>query len=452
MTLARLLTEQTRLGDEVEQFQAAMGRARSVFRDLDLSILPDDSFLPTLRDVRTLLDRAGSLLLSGSLAFLTSHLALTSVIGRALPQSAASIAQSLSTGVELLTTVAPAIDLALAAASFLDDPPASIELDRLFGEGRALSSDEVLRRIPAGPARRALVRFFSSHGHRSIAEEDLTQPRWREDATPVLAMLTSLRRLPSSLLHEPESVLSRGRALADRELARLEERLSFFELGLARALAERAQRFSKLREALWTTSSDALSMARTVALEIDRRLLRVNPRLDPGAVFYCTHEELMTALATGRPEVDHLVNLRRAELQRDLRRADPPPIYVGSPVPFVVPPSGDAVLRGMPASPGFARGTARVVREMDSTLAEFRPGDILVTRSLDLGLAPLMFIAGGIVTEQGGPLSHSLVVARAFGLPAVVHVAAATLVFRSGETLRVDGDIGSVERVPSIAN
>ncbi|MFO0658237.1 MAG: hypothetical protein U0165_00160 [Polyangiaceae bacterium] len=192
----------------------------------------------------------------------------------------------------------------------------------------------------------------------------------------LFSMLTSLRRLPSSTLHEPESVLSRGRALADRELAQLEERLSFFEVGVVRALAERAQRFSKLREALWTTSSDALSMARIVALEIDRRLLRVNPKLEPGAVFFCTHEELMAALATGRPEVDHLVNLRRAELCRDLRRADPPPMYMGTPILPLCRRGSGLCFEACPRL-GFARGTARVIREMDSSLAEIRPGDIL---------------------------------------------------------------------------
>lgn len=457
LTATSLLSEQTRLGEATDRFDASIHRARRVFADMDLAILPDDALPPTLRDVRVLLERAGSLALSGSLALLTSHLALASLVNRSESVNTGLVALALSTGIEPLPTVLPTLDLLAVAHQVQLEPDAWRNLDSLLDDcidsNRFLSSEKAIRTLPQGPSRGVLVRFFSSHEQRAFSEEDLTVPRWSEDCRGPLAMLRALRRLDRTVVEKPGRLLGRGRALADRELARLEGRLSFVERRLVKVLAERSQRFSMLRERLWIASSDALAMARIVAREINRRLMRVDPNCGPDGVFYCTHEELLQTLQTGRPDVAHLVRLRRAEQDRNVASGEPPPIFVHSPIPYTFPPSGDVVFRGMATGPGSGRGKARVLRDASPRLlANIQPGDVLVVRTLDLGMAPIFPLLSGIVCEQGGPLSHSFVVARAFGIPSVAHVASATLALRDGDDLRVDGDEGFVEKIRRLAN
>jgi pyruvate,water dikinase len=100
----------------------------------------------------------------------------------------------------------------------------------------------------------------------------------------------------------------------------------------------------------------------------------------------------------------------------------------------------------LPAASGVVQGRARVLAGEDE-LDALEPGEILVVHTTDVGWTPLFLVAAGVVTELGGPLSHAAVVAREFGIPIVVNVPDVTRVLRTGDTVRVDGDRGTVERV-----
>jgi pyruvate,water dikinase len=103
----------------------------------------------------------------------------------------------------------------------------------------------------------------------------------------------------------------------------------------------------------------------------------------------------------------------------------------------------DGLLRGTPASAGLVTARARVI--LDPIGASLQPGEILVAPSTDPGWTPLFLTAGGLVMEMGGAMSHGSVVAREYGIPAVVGVAGATERILSGQTLTVDGSAGTVE-------
>ena len=112
------------------------------------------------------------------------------------------------------------------------------------------------------------------------------------------------------------------------------------------------------------------------------------------------------------------------------------------------PPVSGKRLEGLAASSGVVEGRARVFTSV-SKLEELEAGEILVTRTTDAGLSPLFLIAAGVVTELGGPLSHAAIVAREYGVPAVVNVEGATSSIQTGDRLRVDGDRGVVIRLDS---
>jgi pyruvate,water dikinase len=188
-------------------------------------------------------------------------------------------------------------------------------------------------------------------------------------------------------------------------------------------------------------------MLRTIALDVDRRLLRIDSSLAPGSVFFCTYDELIAALQSGRAEIGHVVRLRRAEYSRDAARLDPPSTFIGRPPPVVLPPVEGTRLVGLPASGGVVEGRARVLEPGSLGLDAVNVGEVLILRTTDIGLSPLFLVAAAVVTELGGPLSHAAVVAREYGIPAVVNVSGVTMAIRTGDRLRVDGDRGVVERL-----
>jgi pyruvate,water dikinase len=104
----------------------------------------------------------------------------------------------------------------------------------------------------------------------------------------------------------------------------------------------------------------------------------------------------------------------------------------------------DGALRGTPASAGTVTGPARVV--LDPVGAHLEPGEVLVAPSTDPGWTPLFLTAGALVMEMGGANSHGAVVAREYGIPAVVGVPGATTQITTGEAVTVDGAAGLVHR------
>lgn len=455
LTAPRLLLQQARLAREVETFEESAARARRRLFDLDLGLLPDDALATTLKDVRALLDRTGTLMLRCASSSLAAHLVLCAALARAgsrraparhdpgaepslreNPTAVEHLAQTLVGGLNELESAEPGIALLRVAEVARHEPAAQRRL--VAGDVRGPTD------LPEGPTRRALETFLDEYGDRAVREAELMTPRWREEPGQVVAMLTAALRGPPS---DPEQALARARSLADREMARLETRVSPVELVLVRAIVGRTQGFTRLRERMRGWVTRVLGMLRVVALDIDRRLRRIDPSLREGSVFFCTYDELRAALASGRAEVGHLVRLRHAEFVRDASRPDPPPTFIGRPPPVTLPPVAGTRLVGLPASAGVVEGRARVLAPGAPALDGVEAGEILVSRTTDVGLSPLFLVAAAVVTELGGPLSHAALVAREYGIPAVVNVPGATAAIRTGDRLRVDGDRGIVERL-----
>jgi rifampicin phosphotransferase len=434
LTAARLLAEQTRLGLEVERFEQSFAESQRGLDELDLAILPDDALAPTLREARALLTHTGALHLGASTGVYASHLALRSVLSRRFPVTGERHAHAVTAGLPGLPSVQPLIALARLAEIARSDAAAAEKL-----RGGVLHPAD----LPDGPLRRAFARFLDEHGDRATGEAELHEPRWREQPEPLLAVLAASLEAP---VRDPAQAVGLARRRAEGEFGKLSDRLSIIETEVCRVLLDRTRKFLFLRERLRAALSKAFALARRVALEVDRRLRRFEPSLAEGAAFYCTDSELLEALATGHPEVAHLVRMRSYERRR-LGRSDPPLSFAGTPSTYRPSPPSSGVLRGLPASGGVITGPVCVIDSTSPGVTRIPPGAIIVAPAFDLGLTPLLLVAGGLVLEGGGLLSSSLLVARELGVPAAVDVEGATLALQSGERVRLDGDTGTVEVV-----
>ncbi len=143
-----------------------------------------------------------------------------------------------------------------------------------------------------------------------------------------------------------------------------------------------------------------------------------------------------------RREVKALVLERARRYQEQLER-DHPVFLEGKEADTPIPENGGDTLTGLGISPGRARGPARILHSL-AEMDKLQQGDILVARATDPGWTPLFLPAAGLITELGSLLSHGAVVAREYGLPAVVNVADATRILRDGQPITVDGYRGVV--------
>jgi len=450
LTATRLVKEQVRLDQEVASFEAFATKALRIHKALDPAVLPDEGVARTLRDLQDLLERTGNTMLTCASSSLGTHIVLKTALERVAPGSGERYAHGLVAGIRDLESTRPAIGIARV-----------VEVARRDAEGRAAlerESTRTLADLPAGPTRAALKEFLDAFGERAVREAELSTPRWREDPQAVFTMVRVALRGGG---REVERAQADGRNLADAAMVELVPKLSFGQQTLVRHLVARAQKAARFRERMRAWVTRVLGMIREVAIEADRRLVRLSPELkrdeaalraagsplaDVPAVFFLTVDEVVHALRASRTDLAPLVRARRAELARDRGRPEPPVTFVGVPPPIVMPASGGAVLHGIGASSGVVEGKARVLMRA-SEMQELVPGEIIVSPTTDVGWTPLFLLAAGVVTELGGPLSHAAVVAREFGVPSVVNVDGVTRALKTGDRIRIDGDRGTVERL-----
>jgi rifampicin phosphotransferase len=308
-----------------------------------------------------------------------------------------------------------------------------------------------LAALPGGEAfGRELRAFLDEHGHVGQSVDDLALPSWAEEPGQLLAEIAKrldhapegaeIRRARLEREAEELAAAARGR-LADKpeELARFEHLL---------ALARRIGPITETHN-YWIDRA-AQAHLRTLSFRVGARLVQAGVIARPSDILYLGRSEV-GQLILDPEDRQEAVEERRALHERQKRTV--PPRYVGK-----APASDGAVdrfdgakvesteagvLRGTGASAGVVRGPARVVMTSNE-FDRIQPGDIIVCPSSNPSWVPVFTIAGGLVTNTGGVLSHAAVVAREFGLPAVVGVAGATTSIRDGQPVEIDGTAGIV--------
>ncbi|MDP9250681.1 MAG: PEP-utilizing enzyme [Chloroflexota bacterium] len=307
-----------------------------------------------------------------------------------------------------------------------------------------------LSALPNGPAVVAAIsEFLARHGHLGQGFDDLALPSWGEEPSLLLAELAKRLRQPAVDAGDRQARLAaEADALADGVRARLAsdpERLTAFEQALAHA-----RDIGPITEShnYWIDRM-ALATLRRFVRRVGQRLVERGVIEAPDDIFFLGRGEVPELLRV--PE-DRRVMVRERRDVHAGQLVQEPPRYVGQPPEeggdtrfdtLRTSSSEDGKLQGVGASAGLARGPARVTLS-PADFARVQAGDIIVCPSSNPSWVPLFAIAGGLVTNTGGVLSHAAVVAREFGLPAVVGTGDATTRIADGRMVELDGTSGEV--------
>ncbi len=298
-----------------------------------------------------------------------------------------------------------------------------------------------------------LARFMGQYGHRAVAEIDVGMPRWSDDPTHILGVLANYLRLADSALAPDiqfSNAAEEAEACVDRLVAQARSR-GRLRGAVVRAALGRARIFAGLRELPKYQLVVGLAEVRKQLALAGAALAAAGAVAEPDDIFFLDLDEARAGLdaGTGIADLRDLVARRREEYALELERRHIPRVLLSDGTEPEALPSGDAAastvpgaLTGSPASAGVVTAAARVI--LDPVGAHLEPGEILVAPSTDPGWTPLFLTAGGLVMEMGGPNSHGAVVAREYGIPAVVGVPDATLRFSTGQKITVDGGAGTV--------
>jgi phosphoenolpyruvate synthase/pyruvate phosphate dikinase len=300
-------------------------------------------------------------------------------------------------------------------------------------------------------ARDAICAYLDQYGMRCVGEIDMTRPRWSErPATLVPMLLGNIRNFEPGaggrLFEEgreqakakEQDVLTRLRALPDGE-AKAEE---------AKQLIDRIRTFSGYREYPKYGMISRYFVYKQALLKEAERLVQAHVLREPEDIFYLTFAELRDVVQTSQAD-DELIRQRK-DAFRSYQALTPPRVLTSD---------GEAVagayrradipagaLTGLPVSAGTVEGRARVILDMAD--ADLDTGDILVTAYTDPSWTPAFVAIKGLVTEVGGLMTHGAVIAREYGLPAVVGVEHATRLIRDGQRIRLHGTEGYIEILP----
>ncbi|MCU1359915.1 MAG: pps [Ilumatobacteraceae bacterium] len=307
--------------------------------------------------------------------------------------------------------------------------------------------------LPGGPQTRdAIGAFLETYGMRCIGEIDITRPRWAERPTTLVpVILGNVKNFQSGA---GERRFEQGRQQARQKEQDVLQRLRALPDGGQKAdetkqMIDRVRTFIGYREYPKYGMVARYFVYKQALLAEAERLVQAHVIREDEDIFFLSFQELHEVVRTNRVD-DELIRERKHAFTS----------YAALTPPRVITSDGEVVagayrrddvpagaLVGLPVSAGTIEGRARVI--VDMAQADLEPGDILVTTYTDPSWSPLFVCIAGLVTEVGGVMTHGAVIAREYGLPAVVGVEHATTLIRDGQRIRVHGTDGYVEILTS---
>jgi len=290
---------------------------------------------------------------------------------------------------------------------------------------------EQLKQTPEGE--KILQEFdelLQDYGYLSEVGTDISVPTWRENPQMIKQMFVQLMQG-----NEPQS----GAKDAINSIFAGKGKRSF------------VQRRVDIKGRVTEVYSRLLAQLRWSFVALEKIWLKSGLLKKTGDIFFLNFDEVQRLVVGGDSrlieQLDELVKLRRSQFLQDSEIIQVPLLVYGNTPPHPLAPSllySDQILQGIGASPGQAEGRVKVLRNLQD-VPEIDRDTILVVPYTDSGWAPFLLRAGGLIAEVGGRLSHGAIVAREYGIPAVMDVRGATWLLQDGQRVRIDGSRGIVE-------
>ena len=345
------------------------------------------------------------------------------------------------------------MDLALwqtAKAIRADEPSAALFNHKQAAELVSLYRNGLLPLV----AQSAVANFMERYGMRGIGEIDFGQPRWREEPVSVLVTLQSYLKIDFELA--PDVLFAKGEVAARNAIENLSVQVRNQPVGwlkekLVRAAARRIRLLMGARESPKFFAIRNMGIARKAMLEVGREFVEAGTIEQADDLVFLRMFELELLANSGTDAalaVDWkpLIIERRAAYERELRRKQVPRVLVSDGRSYYeglgAATDSGSIISGSPVSPGVVVGIVHVI--IDPRSAQLAPGEILVCSGTDPAWTPLFMTAVGLITEVGGMMTHGSVVAREYGIPAVVGVHQATTRLKDGQRIRLDGTTGKI--------
>ncbi|MVT08280.1 phosphoenolpyruvate synthase [Chitinophaga tropicalis] len=308
--------------------------------------------------------------------------------------------------------------------------------------------DELLQFKGGQATRDAIIAYLDKYGMRCVGEIDITKTRWSEKpATLIPLILSNIKNFePGASTRKFEQ----GKQEALKKEQELSDRLRQLPDGEQKAEETKqkislVRNFSGYREYPKYDLVNRLFIYKQALLKEAEQLVQANVIHEKEDIYYLTFEEIREVVRTNK--LDYQVISQRKDELRAYEKLTPPrvitsdgEIIAGKYNRENLP---DGAIAGLPVSSGTIEGRARVILNMED--ANLEDGDILITSFTDPSWTPLFVSIKGLVTEVGGLMTHGAVIAREYGLPAVVGVENATKVIKDGQRIRVNGTDGYVE-------
>jgi len=360
------------------------------------------------------------------------------------------------------------MDLALwrVAQTILADSDSS----KLFQETSASDlASQYLQAVLPSRAQESIVSFMERYGARGVGEIDIGLPRWGEDPTHIMQVLQSYMQIKDPDM-APDAVFARSAKSAEQAAAQLESAVrqmhgGFIKARLLRWAISRYRALAGMREAPKFFAIRMMGIIRQGLLQSGQELVDAGHLKQRDDLFFLSIrelDELNEALvklknrptsSQNEPDVHTLTQAiqvrvaeRREKYQREHLRKQIPRVLLSDGMTYYegvrAPEGQEGAIIGDPVSPGEVEGIARVI--FDPHSSQLAPGEILVCPGTDPAWTPLFLTASGLVMEVGGMMTHGSVVAREFGIPAVVGVHLATERIKTGQRLRVNGSTGEI--------
>src|SRR5688500_2071206 len=311
--------------------------------------------------------------------------------------------------------------------------------------------DELPKLAGGREARDAIEAWLDKYGMRCVGEIDITRPRWSERPSTLVPLI--LGNIKNFEPRAGERRFEQGRQEAWKKEQELLERLRALPDGERKAeeakrMIDRVRTFMGYREYPKYGMVSRYFVYKQALLEEAERLVQAHVVREKEDIFYLTFQELHDVVRTN--QVDDQLIRERKEAFRSYQALAPPRVLTSDGEVIAGAYRRDdlpaGALVGLPVSAGTIEGRARVI--LDMAEADLEAGDILVTAYTDPSWTPLFVAIKGLVTEVGGLMTHGAVIAREYGLPAVVGVEHATRLIRDGQRIRVHGTDGYVEILP----